>query len=170
MSEQWLPVVGWEGFYEVSDHGQVRSVDRVIEHPHTRTRKICGRVLVPFEHQDSGYQQVSLCRGGQQFDVLIHRLVLEAFVGPCPPGQEGCHYNDVGSDNRLGNLRWDTPSANKRDSVRNGTHRNARKTRCPSGHDYSDENTRIKPDGSRICRRCHRDAERQRRQRGRVVA
>jgi hypothetical protein len=49
---------------------------------------------------------------------LIHRLVLEAFVGPCPPGMEGCHLDDDPENNRLDNLRWDTPEANREDATR----------------------------------------------------
>lgn len=53
---------------------------------------------------------------------LIHRLVLEAFVGPCPPGMQACHDPDRNpSNNRLENLRWDTSRANSADSIRHGT-------------------------------------------------
>jgi hypothetical protein len=65
------------------------------------------------------------------------------------PGYEGSY-------NRLENLRWDTPSANQLDSVRNGTHRLARVTHCPKGHPYSPENTYNHPSGGRICRTCRR--------------
>jgi hypothetical protein len=51
--------------------------------------------------------------------VSVHLLVLEAFVGPRPPGLEGCHANDIKADNRLVNLRWDTRKSNTRDKVRN---------------------------------------------------
>jgi HNH endonuclease len=54
--------------------------------------------------------------------IAIHTLVLNAFIGPCPPGLEGCHWDDDGTNNKLENLRWDTHSANVLDSVRNGTH------------------------------------------------
>ncbi len=51
----------------------------------------------------------------------IHRLVLMAFVGPCPNGMECCHYNDIADDNRLDNLRWDTRKNNHVDMIRHGT-------------------------------------------------
>jgi len=54
---------------------------------------------------------------------FVHRLVLEAFVGPCPPGMVACHRNDDASDNRLENLRWDTHKGNAADAVRNGRYR-----------------------------------------------
>ena len=51
----------------------------------------------------------------------VHVFILEAFIGPCPPGMEGCHYNCDRRDNRLSNLRWDTRAGNMADSVREGT-------------------------------------------------
>lgn len=52
---------------------------------------------------------------------MVHRLILEAFVGPCPPGMEACHWNGNPTDNRLENLRWDTPQENTNDKYRHGT-------------------------------------------------
>lgn len=52
---------------------------------------------------------------------LVHRLVLEAFVGPCPDGMEGCHNDGNAANNTLANLRWDTRSANVVDAYRHGT-------------------------------------------------
>jgi hypothetical protein len=63
-----------------------------------------------------GYLQVPVC--GRKY--YVHRLVLLAFVGPCPAGMQCCHENDKHDDNRLENLRWDTPKANSRDAKRNG--------------------------------------------------
>jgi hypothetical protein len=63
---------------------------------------------------------VALCVGSELETKLVHRLVLEAFVGPCPPGLEGCHRNDDSSDNRLENLYWGTHRQNMADRERNG--------------------------------------------------
>lgn len=51
---------------------------------------------------------------------MVHRLVLLAFVGPCPEEQEALHWNDVADDNWLENLRWGTSSENHADAARNG--------------------------------------------------
>lgn len=60
-----------------------------------------------------GYMKVTLRRGGKNHYPCVHRLVLEAFVGPCPPGMQACHFPDPDpGNNRLGNLRWDTVKAN----------------------------------------------------------
>lgn len=66
---------------------------------------------------DNGYHDVQI-RGEHR---LIHRLVLEAFVGPCPEGMEVAHRNGDPSDNRLDNLRWSTPVDNQADRVEHGT-------------------------------------------------
>lgn len=69
-----------------------------------------------------GYLQVNLgCDGARRSPVrTVHQLVLEAFVGPRPDGLVCCHDNDVKTDNRLSNLRYDTQAANCADAVRNG--------------------------------------------------
>lgn len=81
-------------------------------------------------------------------------------MGSRPDGLVACHWNDDPADNRLSNLRWDTPSANSLDSVRNGTHAKARVDACPEGHPYSRDNTYLHPSGSRICRECSRTRSR----------
>jgi DNA-binding XRE family transcriptional regulator len=72
--------------------------------------------------QRNGYLRITLHRQGQRHFKLVHRLVLEVFVGACPPGMEACHSpNPDKTDNRLSNLRWDTKSANAGDRVTHGT-------------------------------------------------
>ncbi len=121
----WKPVVGFEGIYEVSDTGLVRSLDRVITY-HLPCRsgetKVVGRFkrgreLKPTP-KDSGHLLVSLGRGTTPHSV--HSLVLEAFVGPRPEGMNGLHRNDDPADNRLENLYWGTQSQNVSDAIRNG--------------------------------------------------
>jgi hypothetical protein len=121
---RWLPVVGYPS-YEVSELGQVRSVDRVKVYESrdhysgktiTVTRHHRGRLLRPGP-KGSGHLTVVLGRGNTR---TVHRLVLEAFVGPCPPGCESRHYDDNPANNRLTNLRWGTRSENLHDAMRNG--------------------------------------------------
>lgn len=151
--ERWLPVVGYEGLYEVSDQGRVRSLDREsVNASATYTRR--GRMLRPTT-KDSGHLYVSLWNNGSRIKAKVHRLVLEAFVGPCPPGHECCHWNDVPYDNRLGNLRWGTSTDNKFDAVRNGTHVHTRKSQCKRGHAFAGPNLDIRR-GDRYCRACEK--------------
>lgn len=72
--------------------------------------------------KDSGHLYVRLRRDGKYHTRYVHRLVLEAFVGPCPEGMEGCHGPDRNPANcNAGNLRWDTHAENIRDRTKHGT-------------------------------------------------
>jgi NUMOD4 motif/HNH endonuclease len=107
--EVWLPVVGYEGWYEVSDQGRVRSL----------TRR--ARVLKAYPN-NQGYLRVNLSKGGHVKAMYAHLLVLAAFKGPCPPEHEGCHGPGGRSDNRVVNLDWGSKSKNNgADKVRDGT-------------------------------------------------
>lgn len=166
--ERWLPIPGFEGHYEVSDHGRVRSLDRVvIDKQGTRRRKFKGRMLKP-QRVYTGYDVVGLSKDGKPRDWYIHRLVLMAFCGPPAPGAEGCHNNDIRSDNRLENLRWDTHLNNVRDAVKRDRMKNpARdKTHCKRGHELG---KRI-PGRRRRCIICRRYLERVRYHRQRQAA
>ena len=78
--------------------------------------------LHPKVKKDAGYLSVVLRRDGKKYYRRVSRLVLETFVGPCPPGMEACHDPDPNpANNHLGNLRWDTHKANQEDAVSHGT-------------------------------------------------
>lgn len=120
ISEIWKPVAGHDG-YEVSNLGRVRSLDRIIKRRASRAQPngamvhLKGKPISPGV-SSSGHLLVMLGRGAPR---LIHRLVLEAFIGPCPDGMEALHFDDVKSHNHLGNLRWGTRSENLKDMYRN---------------------------------------------------
>src|SRR5262249_46858792 len=106
-------VVGFNG-YEVSNLGRVRSWlslngRGVAKKPH---------LLKPLPVR--AYFQVGMRRDGEYTYRKIHHLVLEAFVGPCPAGMEGCHGDDDPSNNAVENLRWDTPKRNAEERVARG--------------------------------------------------
>jgi hypothetical protein len=90
----------------------------------------------------------------------VHSLMLEAFVGPRPPGLLGLHDDDNPDNNTLPNLRWGTCSQNNLDMVANGNHNCARKTHCKWGHPFEGDNLILRR-GWRVCRACawRRDAE-----------
>lgn len=154
MTELWLPIAGWEGIYEVSDHGNVRSFAKSCVGRHRNLSK-----------NSQGYVLVDLWRNNRSVTKRVHRLVLEAFVGPAPEGAEACHGNGVRTDNRLSNLRWDHRLENMRDVVRHGHHQSANKTFCPAGHPYDSDNTYVSPRGSRGCKQCRRASVRAHRER-----
>ena len=155
--EQWKPVSGYEGIYEVSSHGRVRSVDREITDSRGQARRIKGKVRrTPLDKY--GYPTVDLWKQGKGQTRTVHSLVTEAFIGPRPEGMEVCHSDGDGTNNRLENLRYGTHSENMLDRVRHGTDRDAAKTYCPRGHRLSAEN--ISPSsarrGQRECLACNR--------------
>lgn len=119
--EVWKPVVGYEGLYEVSNQGRVRSLDRQQISQNGRLQQFAGRILKP--SAVGGYPQVGLCVNGKMRLRKVHQLVLEAFVGPRPsPAFDACHCDGTRDNNSLSNLRWDTKKANQADRVIHGTH------------------------------------------------
>jgi len=143
VTENWLPVVGYEGLYRVSDQGRVYSFQP--------WRGQVGRILEP---RCGRYLRVNLAKDKSYQTRRVHILVLEAFVGPRPPGKDGLHWDDDRTNNWLTNLRWGTPSDNTLDSVRNNRHPQASKLECKRGHPFDQSNTYRRKSG-RSCRACH---------------
>jgi hypothetical protein len=109
-AEEWREVVGWEGSYEVSNRGRIKSLRG------TKPRIITGST------SGQGYKVVKLRAFDLKRDIGVHRIVLEAFVGPAPgPEYEGCHNDGSTDNNALANLRWDTPAGNSADRRLHGT-------------------------------------------------
>jgi hypothetical protein len=154
--EEWLPVVDYENYYEVSSYGRVRNAV---------TQKHVGSL------DKYGYMKVTLRTPGSKRDYRIHRLVLEAFHGkPDVSRQLGLHRDGNKLNNREDNLYWGTQQENMQDAIEHGTHVSVAKTRCPQGHWYNEINTRITPEGYRVCKSCHRQREYARRQEERRTA
>lgn len=157
--ECWRPVVGYEGFYEVSDLGRVRSVDRTVESIHGRTGTAYvshrrGRVLKP-GITTSGHRYVVL---RSRITRTVHSLVAEAFIGPRPPGMEVRHENGHPSDCCVTNLKYGTRSQNAEDSKRHGTHFHSGLTHCKRGHELSGANLQRTAKGDRrTCLACRRE-------------
>lgn len=116
MSEEvWKDVVGYEGYYQVSNQGRVKSIvsnkrknRKDVEFILNQTRKKTGRLTV------------NLCVNDKRNTQFVHTLVLNAFVGPRPEGYECCHNDDDKNNNTLENLRWDTHINNIKDCFKTG--------------------------------------------------
>ena len=162
----WLPVLGYEGSYEVSDNGEVRSLDRYADNSFGGKSAIRGRLLKG-RPLSTGHLIVALYKDAKPTGLQVHRLVLTAFVRTPREGELGLHRDDDPLNNSLTNLRWGNVSMNMQDRVRNGRDPNTRKTHCPKGHGYSPENTYtfIGRSGGlgRQCRECNRQRNRSRR-------
>lgn len=124
--EEWRAALRFEGAYEVSNLGRVRSLDRSFTYQKvdqysgriiTVTKRVRGQLLRPGTMK-SGHQFVVLGRGN---GFCVHTLVLSAFVGACPDGLECCHNDGNPANNHVNNLRWDTRKSNVHDMIRHGT-------------------------------------------------
>lgn len=111
MTEQWRPIPGYEGFYEVSDQGRVRSVDRVLTQKNGYARKLKGTVIRPYTHR-SGHLYVRL---GRARAYGVHILVASAFIGTRENGSVVRHLNGCPCDNRVQNLAYGSQQDNVRD-------------------------------------------------------
>ena len=159
MSEKWVSVHDWP-FYEVSSKGRVRSTDKVVRaNAHGGTRTIKGKIRTLQLNPRNGYVYCSLRDSGRSKNLRVHRLVLEAFVGPCPDGMEALHIDGNKLDNSVENLRWGTHSENMLDKVAHGKDHNASKTHCINGHEYNEENTHYRKNGTRYCRLCNNERQ-----------
>jgi hypothetical protein len=152
MTERWLPIPGYEGRYDVSDQGRVRSWTRSLRDPHLLRQHLNG----------AGYLQVKLCRDRAVNTARVHLLVLLAFVGPRADGLVCRHLDGDSNNNVLSNLRYGTYAENAQDRVRHGTDAHARRTHCNYGHPFDAANTWVNPTGGeRRCRTCMRARNRE---------
>lgn len=142
-SIEWRPVVGYEGLYEVSNDGRIRSL---------RPGKRNLRELQMHPNQ-SGHLRVSLSKHTAVRWLFVHRVVAAAFLGPSELPLVR-HLNDIKTDNRVENLAYGTPRDNGLDAMRNGLNVNWNKTHCPQGHEYAGENLVWDKD-HRVCRNCN---------------
>ena len=114
VDEAFAPIPGYEGRYEVSTAGRIRTLIGI-------GRKRSGEILAGSSNQ-KGYRRILLSSSdGTHRTSVVHRLVLEAFVGPQPsPRHEVNHKNGIKWDNRVENLEWVTRKENNRHAVVNG--------------------------------------------------
>lgn len=154
--EEWRPIVGYEGLYEVSSHGRVRALDRWVWDRRGFKRPKHGHIMSQAANQSNGYYQLSLSSNGYRRSRFVHQIVLEAFHGPSPsPEMVCCHTDGNRLNNTPENLRWDTPTNNNLDKTLHGR-TTANWTHCSKGHEYTPENTGRFPSlpTSRVCRMC----------------
>lgn len=132
--ETWLPVVGYEGLYSVSDTGFVRSEKRVVVRSNGYPFPVRERVMKG-SPDFYGYMMIKLPGRGTR---PIHKIVMETFVGPCPTGMEVRHLDGDPANNKLSNLSYGTHTDNMYDAIKHGTfmggYRRPWNTHCPLGH------------------------------------
>ncbi len=118
MNEVWRDIPDYEGTYQASSLGRIKSLDVVVAcNGGTRVRK--GKVLSPIGHH-TGYTVYSL--GAKKKSVYGHKLVALAFLGAPEEKQVVCHFDGDKKNNALYNLRYDTMSGNEQDKRKHGTY------------------------------------------------
>lgn len=158
---EWRDIPGYEGRYQASDDGQIRSVHRTYLNSLGRRRVTPSRVLAG-ANDKRGYLVVALYKDATtRVTCRVHQCVCLAFHGLRPfPEAHVRHLDGNSYNNAAANLRWGTPSENQFDRLVHGTQHNANKTHCKQGHEFSPDNTihYVKPNGlgMRRCRTCTR--------------
>ena len=122
MQEIWKDIEGFEGLYQVSNYGRVKSLDRVSEYyskaGYYSKRAVKGRIL-SIASNPAGYRQVILCKQGEHTQVMIHRLVAKTFLPNPDLLPEVNHKDENKSNNHVDNLEWCTPKYNANYGTRN---------------------------------------------------
>ena len=118
MSEEWRDVVGYEGLYQVSSEGRVKSLERKVRHWRGGERIQKERILNPKTNR-YGYLIVGLYAGGKQKMFAVHRLVCQAFHENLDNKPQVNHLNEDKKDNRACNLEWCTRKENCNHGTRN---------------------------------------------------
>lgn len=119
-AETWSAIPDFEGLYEASTLGRVRSLSRTVTRHDGYTQSYRGQLL-KCDNDHFGYPTVRLSREGRKKHLHIHIIVMCTFVGPRPEGMECCHKDGDPTNNRLDNLRYDTHAENMRDREKHGT-------------------------------------------------
>jgi hypothetical protein len=117
---QWREIPGWEGYYEVSNVGDVRSKERMVRREGARASLCRIRSRLMSANLVHGHLHITLRRFRFRKCYYVHQLVMMAFVGPCPEGMECCHEDGDKTNNTLGNLRYDTRRSNAKDKLYHG--------------------------------------------------
>lgn len=118
----WKDIPGWEGFYQASNNGKIRSIDRAVKCRNGAFRKSKGKVLSGGFNRFTGYYTVMLTDGPTRKCRSIHRLVCLAFNG-LPPSEshQAAHKDGDKNNNAASNLMWATGKENTSHRYKHGT-------------------------------------------------
>lgn len=119
-SEVWKSVVGYEGLYEVSNLGRIKSRRRTVVTKQGWIQTVHGQVCKQKDTHD-GYKEVTLCKNSERKCIRVHRLVAYAFLGaPTDSKTEVNHMDGNKKNNNVSNLEWVTSSENQLHAYRTG--------------------------------------------------
>lgn len=107
----WRPVLGFESLYEVSNKGDIKSLNRVVNHPKSGKLTLKGK-LIRQQDNGRGYKQVTLYKEGNKYCKRVNRLVAESFLPNPEKLTQVAHLDETRWNNSLSNLKWVTPKEN----------------------------------------------------------
>lgn len=110
MKEIWKDIPGYINLYQASNYGEIKSL------------RFNKEIILKQKTDRSGHLRINLFKNNTRKEYQVHRLILETFIGRCPPGMECRHLDGNPKNNKLDNLKWGTHSENIKDSVKHGTH------------------------------------------------
>lgn len=116
--EIWKPIKDYEGYYEVSSFGRVRSVDRYVEYNNREIHLHKGRILKQFADKGKEYLNVNLNKNGKNKRKRVNRLVAETFISNPENKTEVNHIDENKTNNHVDNLEWVTPKENSNHGTR----------------------------------------------------
>ena len=141
MEEIWKDIKGYEGYYQISNRGRVKSLARKVKYQNT-TRELKEKIKSTFI-SSNGYERVELSKDNSNKKYNIHRLVADAFIPKIENKEFVNHINGIKTDNRVENLEWCSQSENELHAYRTGLAKNSEKQR-KAVSEYAKEN-RVKP-------------------------
>lgn len=127
--EAWRPVVGYEGLYEVSNLGRIKTCPKLIPNLLTGGDSLRRPKIMKTARDKSGHHHLSFTKDGVKKNVFLHHAVARAFLGPCPDGKLTLHQKDDRDNNRAASLYYGSSLHNGRDMVINGG-----SSRCEDHH------------------------------------
>ena len=155
-AEFWVPIVGYEGYYEVSNYGKVRSLDRTItvdrqSYSYDKRLKSIEKAI---GLDGNGRPKVELDKYGKSHSINIHVLVAQHFVLGRKPGLIVCHKDGNEMNNHASNLYWGTYIENAQDTIKHGNNYHLNKELCPRKHKLQEPNLRTSNAKYRRCLSC----------------
>lgn len=157
---EWRDIPGYEGRYQASDDGRIKSLARKYINVNG-ARRTTPECVLSAAAGGGRYLLVNLFTYGVGKSWKVHQLVTRTFHGPRPfPDAQVRHIDGDSFNNHAANLCWGTPAENMADLKRHGRNYQANKTYCVNRHEFTAENTLfyLRPDGitQRKCRACKR--------------
>lgn len=112
MEEVWKDVEGFEGYYQVSNMGRCRSLDRVVPCKKNGKRRMNGHIMKLHKNSNNDYLCVGLCKNSEYTQMLVHRMVAKTFIDNPDNLPEVNHKDENPRNNCVSNLEWCTSSYN----------------------------------------------------------